>query len=100
LFSLIPSQTTVVTKKLMLQIDSTASAGSHGKYMKNVSFPWPPVVKAHDRKRLARALQRKLLALEKLSLYSGLSYIHQVLPFTSNCAEDDTDQNRVCCDNQ
>jgi len=30
----------------------------------------------------------KLLAAEKLSLYPGFSYIHQILPFRSKCAED------------
>ena len=80
LFSLIPSKKLMFNKKnLALKIGSAASTGSHGKYIKNVSFPWPPVVAEHDRKRLARALYSsvKLLAPEKLSLYPGLSYVHQ-----------------------
>jgi hypothetical protein len=41
-------------KKLKLKIASPVSTGSHGKYtyMKYVSFPWSPVVAAHDRNRL------------------------------------------------
>jgi hypothetical protein len=56
LFSLIHSKKTVLTKKAEEKIDSSASTGSHGKYMKYVSFPWSPVVAAHDRKRLTRAI--------------------------------------------
>jgi hypothetical protein len=41
------------TKKLKLKNNNFASAGSHGKYMEYISFPWFPVVAAHDRKRLA-----------------------------------------------
>jgi len=42
-------------QKLTLKIDSALSTGSHGKYMQNVSFPWPQVVAAHYRKSLGRA---------------------------------------------
>lgn len=55
LFSLIPSQRTIFNKKKKkptLKINNAASTGSHGKYTKYVSFPWPSVVAAHDRKRL------------------------------------------------
>jgi hypothetical protein len=45
-----------LTRKLTLKIDSAASTGSHGNYSKYFSFPWLPVVAAHDRKRLAQAL--------------------------------------------
>jgi len=34
---------------------STASNGRHSSYMKCVGFPWPPVVAAHNRKRLGWA---------------------------------------------
>jgi hypothetical protein len=47
LFLLIPSQKVDFNKKkLMLKIDSAASIGGQGKYMKYVSFSWPPVVTA------------------------------------------------------
>ena len=35
-----------LTKKQTLKIDSAASRGGHGKYMKYASFPWPSVVAA------------------------------------------------------
>jgi hypothetical protein len=73
----------------MLKVNGTASVGSHGKYIKYVSFLWPPDVAAHGRKRLARELYSKLLALEELSLYPGFSYVHQIIPFRSNSSEDD-----------
>ena len=38
-----------------MKMDSAASTGGHGKQMKYVSFPWPPVVAPHDRKTLAQA---------------------------------------------
>jgi hypothetical protein len=37
-------------KRLTLKIDSAASTGSHGEYLKYVSFLWPPVEPAHDPK--------------------------------------------------
>jgi hypothetical protein len=46
LFSLIPSQKIAFNKKTKLKIDSAGSTGSHGKYIKYVSFHWPPVVAA------------------------------------------------------
>jgi hypothetical protein len=51
-FSSIPSKKILLTKKLMLKIDSASSTGSHGEYLKYVSFPWPPVEPAHDPKSL------------------------------------------------
>jgi hypothetical protein len=58
--------------------------------MKYVTFPRPLLVAAHERKGLAVALHSsgKLLAAEKLSLCPGFSYVHQILTFRSNCAED------------
>jgi hypothetical protein len=44
---------------------------SHGKYIKYVSFPWPPVVTAHDHKRLARALH-----------FSGSYWRYKNYPYT------------------
>jgi hypothetical protein len=38
-------------------MDNVDFTGSHMKYMKNVSFPWPLVVAAHFRNGLARAMQ-------------------------------------------
>ena len=56
LFSLIPcKKNCFLNKKLTLKINSASCIGSHGKYMTYVSFPWPPVVAAHDHKGLARA---------------------------------------------
>jgi hypothetical protein len=48
-------------------------------------------VAAHDRKRFLRAMHSSgyLLALEKLSLYSGFSYVHQIMTFHSIYVEDD-----------
>jgi hypothetical protein len=59
-------------------------------YMKYVTFPRPLLVAAQERKGLAVALHssRKLLAAEKLSLYPGFGYVHQILLFRSNCTED------------
>jgi len=34
-----------VYKKQNVEIDSAASSGGQGKYMKYVSFPWPPLEK-------------------------------------------------------
>ena len=57
----------------------TASVGRYGKYIKYVSFPWPPVVVAHDCMKLVW-IQRNILALEEVFLYPGFSYVHTV-PF-------------------
>jgi hypothetical protein len=57
-------------KKVTLKIDSAASDGSHGNYMKYVSFLWPPVVAAQ-----ALHSNAKLLALEKLSPNPEFSYV-------------------------
>jgi hypothetical protein len=54
--------------------------------MKYINFPWPLVVAAHDCKRLAQAL---LSSGRKTNLYPGFYYVQQILPFPSNCAEDD-----------
>jgi len=60
--------------------------GSRGNYIKYVSFPWLPVVAAHDRKGLAQELHSSgsYGLYKKLSLHPGFSYVHQILPFTSN----------------
>jgi hypothetical protein len=34
---------TRLDKKQNVEIDSAASSGGKGKYMKYVSFPWPPL---------------------------------------------------------
>jgi hypothetical protein len=54
-FSLIQFEKNCLTKELMLKIHGAASTGSHGRYMKYVSFPWPPVLVAHNRKKLVQA---------------------------------------------
>jgi hypothetical protein len=46
----------ILTKNITLEIYSAASAGSHGKFMKYIGFPWPVVLATHARKRLAQAL--------------------------------------------
>jgi len=43
-------------KSPTLKIDSAASTGSSGSYMKYVIFLWPPVVAADAPKRLAPTL--------------------------------------------
>ena len=43
-------------KKVKSKIDSAACTGSHEQYMKYFSFPWPPVVVAHDRTKKSRLL--------------------------------------------
>ena len=50
-------------------------------------FPWPPVVTAYDRKKLTRALNSSE---NYCHLYLEFSFAHQILPFTSNCAVDDS----------
>jgi hypothetical protein len=61
-FPLIPSHF-FLTKKLQLKLDSAASNGSNGKYMKYGSFLLPSVVAARDSK--SNAQQQKFLALKK-----------------------------------
>jgi hypothetical protein len=39
-------------KQLKLEFDSPSTAGNYRNYAKCVGFPWPPVVAAHDRKRV------------------------------------------------
>jgi len=65
-------------KKLTLKIYSAASTGSHWKCM---------IVRGLY--STSTTQRRKLLALEKVSRHPGFSYVPQVLPFLSNCAEDD-----------
>jgi hypothetical protein len=48
LFSLIPSQKLFLNKTITLKIGNPESTGSHGKYMKYFSFPWPAMMAAHD----------------------------------------------------
>jgi hypothetical protein len=48
-----------VTRKLRRKIDSAASHGCNGKYMKYGSFPWPPAMAACDPKGLAIVLHNK-----------------------------------------
>jgi hypothetical protein len=85
----------------MLRIDSNASTGNHGKYMKYVSFPWRRVMAARDCKRLVQALHSSgIIGSKKTSLYPGFSYIHQILPFIQTVQKMISDQNCVCYDNQ
>jgi hypothetical protein len=46
----------VFNKILQLKIDSVLCTESHGQHTKYVSFPWPPEVARHVRKRLAGAM--------------------------------------------
>jgi hypothetical protein len=68
-----PLSKKILNKKLMSDSNSVASTGSHGKYIKFVNFPWPAVVAAHDRKRLARALP-----------ISGSYWRYKIYPNTQN----------------
>jgi hypothetical protein len=78
-------------KNVELNIDSAASTGSHEKYMKYVSFSWPPVV-------AARALHS-----------SGRYWPSENYPFTHNAVVTLRSyqtvqltvsyQNHVCCGN-
>ena len=56
----------------MLKIDRATSSGSCGKYMKYIGFPWPPVVAAHDRKRLPE----HCIAAEGYWLQKNYPYTH------------------------
>jgi len=47
---------------------------------------WPPVATAHDHKELTRALNSS--GSYRL-LYLEFSFVHHILPLSSNCAEDD-----------
>jgi len=77
-----------LTKKLN---ENAASNGSRGKYTKCYSFPWPPVVAVHDIMRFGRALIRNgdYWLQKKLPLAPGRGCVHQILPFHSECIEDD-----------
>jgi len=62
----------------MLKTNRATSAESCGKYMKYVSFPWPPVVTAHNRKRLPEHCQaaevtvyRRTLLRPRIKFYSS-----------------------------
>jgi len=52
-FFKIPSPKINLKKNRNLKIDNSARTVSHGKYMKYVSHPWPPVVAAHYRNKFA-----------------------------------------------
>ena len=87
---------------LKLKIDSAASTGSSGNYMKHFCFPWPPVVAAHDRKRLARARiavevigSIKTILIPRIQLCPSESY-HSPQTVQKTIS----DQNRLCYDNQ
>jgi len=44
----------------------------------NVTFPWPPVVAAHNRKSLhENCITAEVIPSRKLYLYSGFNYVHQ-----------------------
>jgi hypothetical protein len=53
------SKNVFLNKKAKVKIDSHASAGSHGMYMKYASFPWPPFVTWNCCKTLARGLRNR-----------------------------------------
>jgi hypothetical protein len=57
--------------------------------MNCVSFPWSSVVAARFCKRLALTVHSsENSGSMKLSLHQEFNYVHQILPFASNCAED------------
>jgi len=88
------------SKGITLNIDSAYSTGSHKTYMKYISFPWPPVVAAHERKTFAGAL-RSSAGSRRAILYTRYS----VMSIRSHHSFQ-TVQNRsaikiaVCYDNQ
>jgi len=84
------------TKRRTLKIDSAAYTGSHGKYMKYISFPWLPVVAAHDRKTFARALRSIAGSKKAILIYTSFRSRHSVQTVQKTIC----DQNRVCYDNQ
>jgi hypothetical protein len=71
----------------MLKINIGASTRNHGQCMKYISFPWPPVVAAHNRKRLERALQSSRIYLSQKNY-----------PYTQNqlCSSDPTIPFKLC----
>ena len=67
-----------INEEAQVKIDSVASTGSQGEHM-NVSFPWFPVVAAHDPKRLARApYSSRSYWLLKPILTPRFSYVQQI----------------------
>jgi hypothetical protein len=77
-------------KGLMLQIGSFAFAGSEGKFMNTLASLglrwWQHMIVMGLHKHCTTA---EVLAMEKLSLYPGFNYVHLILLFHSNMAEDD-----------
>ena len=67
-------------KKPKLKTVSAVCTGSRRNYVKYVSFPWPPVAAAHNRKRHEQCIATDVVALDKLSLYPTFSYVRQSLP--------------------
>ena len=60
-------------KNPKLNTDSAVSMVRYGKYLKYISFPWPPVVAVHDHKWYARALQN-----------NGIYWLHKNYPYTQH----------------
>jgi hypothetical protein len=90
LFSLIYSQKIFFNKIDNVESHSCASTGHHWKYTKYISFLWPPVLAAHDRKRLVGALRssRRVIGSRKTNFFPGFIYVHQILPIPSHCTLD------------
>jgi len=101
LFSLIPSKKNSFWTKNKFIICRVVSTERRGKYKKYFSFTWSTVLAVHDRKTLVRALQSsgKLLAVESYP-YPKSSILHQILPFPSQCADNDFRWKSLCHDNQ
>ena len=80
LFSLIPSQQKCfLTKKSKVKIDSPASTGNQGMYVKYASFPWPLLVAWNVCKKLARALHdRKIYTQDSVRSIKSYSYVQTV----------------------
>ena len=90
LFSLNRSLKIFFNKKDNVKSHSCASTGRHWKYTKYIIFLWPPVLAAHDRKRLVVALRssKKVIGSRKTTFFPGFIYVHQILPITSHCVLD------------
>jgi len=90
LFSLISSHKIFFNKKDNVKSSSCASTGRHWKYTKYISFLWPPVLAAHDRKRLVGALRssRRVIVSRKTTLFPGFINVHQIPPISSHCTLD------------
>ena len=77
------------TKKLILKIGSVAFTGSSEKFINTLAslgLRWWQHISV--RGLHMRCTVAEVLALEKLSLYTGFSYVHQVLLFHSYGAEE------------